>query len=215
MKTSEILISLLKNGLFVTLEITFFATILALLLGFIAGLGRLSKFKIIRFIAGVYVEVFRGTSLLVQLFWIYFALPIFGIRLPAILAGVLAIGLNFGAYASEIVRGAIQAVPEGQTEAAIALNMTPLQRRWRIVIPQAFIMMLPSFGNQLIELLKSTSLVSLITLSDLTYQGNVLNSSTMETTKIYTLLLIIYFVIAWPLSKGMRFLERKASQGRF
>ncbi len=215
MTTHEILISLLRNGLAVTLSITFFATLLALFLGFIAGLGRLSKYKFLRFISGLYVEVFRGTSLLVQLFWIYFALPMLGIRLPALLAGILAIGLNFGAYASEVVRGSIQAVPQGQTEAGIALNMTPFQRRWHIIIPQAVIMMLPSFGNQLIELLKSTALVSLITLSDLTYQGNVLNASTMETTKIYSLLLIIYFVIAWPLSRGMRLLERKLTEGRF
>lgn len=198
-----------------TLEVTFFATILALTVGFVAGLGRLSKHTLVRWITAVYVEIFRGTSLLVQLFWIYFALPIFGLELPAIQAGILAIGLNYGAYASEVVRSAIESVPEGQIEAGIALNMTSRQRLWKIIIPQAFVAMLPNLGNQLIELLKSTSLVSLITLADLTYQANVLKASTMETTKIYSLLLVIYFVIAWPFTKVVEMAENKLSAGRY
>lgn len=215
MNTFDLLLALLKGGLFITIQITFFATILALVLAFVVGLARLSKYKIIRFIAGVYIEVFRGTSLLVQLFWIYFALPIFGVRVPALEAGILAIGLNFGAYSSEIVRSAIESVPEGQREAGIALNMTRRQCLWRIIIPQAFISMLPNLGNQLIELLKSTSLVSLITLADLTYQANILRATTMENTKIYSLLLVIYFIIAWPLTKGIKLLEQKLSTGRY
>lgn len=215
MSTFELLTTLLKGGLIVTLEVTFFATILALVMGFVAGLGRLSRHKLVRAIVAIYVEIFRGTSLLVQLFWIYFALPIFGLELPAVQAGILAIGLNYGAYASEVVRSAIEAVPQGQTEAGIALNMTRKQRLWKIIIPQAFVAMLPNLGNQLIELLKSTSLVSLITLADLTYQANILKASTMETTKIYSLLLVIYFVIAWPLTKAIAVLETKLSAGRY
>lgn len=215
MSTFELLTTLLKGGLIVTLEVTFFATILALVMGFVAGLGRLSRHKLVRAIVAIYVEIFRGTSLLVQLFWIYFALPIFGLELPAVQAGILAIGLNYGAYASEVVRSAIEAVPQGQTEAGIALNMTRRQRLWKIIIPQAFVAMLPNLGNQLIELLKSTSLVSLITLADLTYQANILKASTMETTKIYSLLLVIYFIIAWPLTKAIAVLETKLSAGRY
>lgn len=215
MGTLDILISLLRGGLKVTLQVTFFATILAFVLGFITGLARLSKYKIIRGLATIYVEVFRGTSLLVQLFWIYFALPMFGIRLPALTAGVLAIGLNYGAYSSEIVRSSILSVAEGQTEAGIALNMTRFQRLRIIIIPQAFVMMLPSLGNQLIELFKSTSLVSLITLSDLTYQANVLNASTLETTAIYSMLLVLYFILAKPLIKGIHLLEQKLTAGRY
>lgn len=215
MSTFEILGSLLKEGLLVTVSLTFFSAILALVLGFGAGLARMSKSKIIRFIAAVYVELFRGTSLLVQLFFIYFVLPMFGLRMPAMVAAVLAIGLNFGAYTSEVVRSAVQAIDVGQREAAVALNMTRQQMMRRIIIPQAFIRMIPNLGNQLIELFKSTSLVSLITLTDLTYQANVLNGSTLETTKIFTLLLLIYFVLAWPLTKGMDVLERKLTEGRF
>ena len=215
MSTLEILGSLLKEGLLVTVSLTFFSAILALVLGFGSGLARMSKSKIIWFIAGTYVDLFRGTSLLVQLFFIYFVLPMFGLRMSAMVAAVLAIGLNFGAYTSEVVRSAVQAIDVGQREASVALNMTRQQMMRRIIIPQAFIRMIPNLGNQLIELFKSTSLVSLITLTDLTYQANVLNGSTLETTKIYTLLLLIYFVLAWPLTKGMNVLERKLTEGRF
>lgn len=210
----ELIVSLLGQGLVITLLTTVLAAILALVLGFIGGLMRLSKNKFIRFIVAIYVEVFRGTSLLVQLFWIYFVLPMFGLTMSALTAAVLAIGLNYGAYTSEVVRSGIQSVDEGQTEASIALNFTRVQRMRRIIIPQAFIMMLPNLGNQLIELFKSTSLVALITLADLTYQANVLNATTLQTTQIFTALLVIYFVIAWPMTKGMKMLERKMTEGR-
>lgn len=213
MSASAIVISLLQ-GLRVTLTITVLSILLAVVLSFAAGLGRLSKYKIVRAVSALYVEVIRGTSLLVQLFWLYFALPILGIRLSAMVAGVLALGLNSGAYGSEIVRSSILAIPEGQNEAGIALNMTPLQRRWRIIIPQAFVRMLPAFGNLQIELLKGTALVSLITLGDLTYQANILNTSTMQTTEIFGALLIVYYLIAWPMTKGIRWLENKLSVGR-
>lgn len=210
----ELIVSLLGQGLVITLLTTVLAAVLALVLGFIAGLMRLSNNKFIRFMVAIYVEVFRGTSLLVQLFWIYFVLPMFGITMTAMTAAVLAIGLNFGAYTSEVVRSGIQSVDEGQIEASIALNFTRVQRMRRIIIPQAFIIMLPNLGNQLIELFKSTSLVALITLTDLTYQANVLNATTLQTTQIFTALLIIYFVIAWPMTKGMKLLERKMAEGR-
>jgi polar amino acid transport system permease protein len=131
-----------------------------------------------------------------------------------LIAGVLALGLNAGAYGSEVVRSAILAVDTGQTEAGIALNFTPWQRMLRIILPQAFVMMLPAFGNLQIELLKGTALVSLITLSDLTYQAMILNASTLKTTEIFSLLLIMYFLIAWPLTRGVRWLEQRLSVGR-
>ncbi|MBZ2175461.1 ectoine/hydroxyectoine ABC transporter permease subunit EhuC [Schnuerera sp. xch1] len=214
MSTLDLIYALLK-GLEVTLVLTVLSMILGFVLAFVAGLGRLSKYKIVRTISAIYVEVIRGTSLLVQLFWIYFALPILGIRLPAMAAGILALGLNSGAYGSEIVRSSILSVPEGQNEAGIALNMTRFQRMWRIIMPQAFVMMLPGFGNLQIELLKGTALVSLITLADLTYQANVLNASTLETTKIFGILLIMYYLIAWPMTKGIRWLENRLTVGRY
>lgn len=204
----------LWKGVQITLELTVYSTVFALILALAAGLGRISKYRVIRWLTTVYVELFRGTSLVVQLFWIYFALPIFGIHLPKMIAGVLALSLNAGAYGSEIVRSTILSVPKGQREAAVALNLTPFQRMRLIILPQAFVMMLPAIGNLMIELLKGTALVSLITLPDLTFQATILNSSTMRSTEIFTLLLILYFLISLPFTRGIRWLERKLTVGR-
>jgi len=199
----------------VTLEVFFLGSVIAALLAFIAGMMRLSKFRIVRFVAAVYVEFFRGTSLLIQLFWIFYVLPFFGVDLSAMMAGVLALGLNYGAYGSEVVRSAIRAVPKGQTEAAIALNMAPTLRFRRIILPQAWPLMIPPFGNLLIELLKGTSLVSLITLSDLTFQAMSLRTTVSKLEiPIFALLLIIYFVIAYAVTLIMRAMEKKATVGR-
>lgn len=210
----DVIVFLVSRGVGVTVVLTIFAAALALILGFIAGLARMSENKFVNVLATIYVEFFRGSSLLVLLFWIYFVLPLFGITVSPMLAGILAMGLNFGAYVSEIVRSGFESVPHGQEEAGIAVNMTKTQRMWRIIFPQAFVLMVPNLGNQLIELFKATSLVSLITLSDLTYQAQLLNGSTYETTKIYVALLLIYFVLAWPLTKGMQILERKLIEGK-
>lgn len=204
----------LLKGAGVTIQISFFSIILAFFLSFTFGLARLSKWRMLRGVAAVYVEVIRGTSLLVQLFWIFFALPFLGIKLPAMLAGIIALGMNSGAYGAEIVRSTILAIPKGQTEASIALNMTPMQRMRLVILPQAFVRMLPPFGNLIVELIKGTALVSLITLSDLTFQGMLLRTTTMQTAEIFALLLIIYFFIAYPCTRGMRWLERKLSVGR-
>lgn len=202
------------KGLGVTLQVLIYSTILAFILSFIFGFLSLSKWSFLRILSNVYIEVFRGTSLLVQLFWLYFSLPILGIQLPALLVGVLGLGLNYGAYGAVVVKASIKAVPEEQTEAAIALNMTPYRRMRSVILPQAFLIMLPTFGNLNIELLKGTSLVSLVTLSDLTFQAMTLRSATMETTTIFTFLLIIYFLIAYPITLGYRWLEKKQSVGR-
>ncbi|MFC6333832.1 ectoine/hydroxyectoine ABC transporter permease subunit EhuC [Paenibacillus septentrionalis] len=211
----ELLPPLLK-GLQVTLLITIYSTLLALALAFIAGFARLSRFRIIRSTAAIYVEVFRGTSLLVQLFWMYFALPILlDIRVPAMTAAVIAIGLNYGAYGSEVVRSTVVAIPKGQVEASIALNFTPFQRMKNIILPQAWAMMLPSFGNLQIELLKGTSLVYLITLTDLTYQGMMLRTYDIsQTTAIFIWILILYYAAASLLTCVIRLAERKAAVGR-
>ncbi len=209
------LLPLLMQGAQVTLQVAFLSAIVALLAAFTAGLSRLSKSPIVRHSTMVYVEIFRGTSLLVQLFWLYFCLPFMGIELPKLLAAVMALGLNYGAYGSEIVRSSILAIPKGQREAAIALNMTPVQTMIRIIIPQAFVRMLPPFGNLLIELVKGTSLVYFITLTDLTYQAMILRNNNYELTPyIFLFLLFIYFVINFAISFGVRVWERTITVGR-
>jgi polar amino acid transport system permease protein len=163
----------------------------------------------LRWIASVYVEVFRGTSALVQLFWFYFVLPLFGVQLPAMLVGIVVLALNAGAYGAEVVRGAIRAVPPGQREAGVALNLTRGQIMRRIVVPQAVPAMLPPAGNLLIELLKNTALVSLVTITDLTFRGQLLRSETLRTTEIFTLMLLLYFAVALLITAGVRLLERR------
>ncbi|QDF27975.1 ectoine/hydroxyectoine ABC transporter permease subunit EhuC [Halarcobacter anaerophilus] len=199
----------LLNGAWVTLQITVLSAILSLILSFIAGLGRISNVFLIRSIAIAYIEFFRGTSILIQLYWIYFVMPFFGITLDAYTAAVIGLGLNLGSYGAEVVRGAINSVDKGQYEAALALNFTKFDMYKRVIIPQAFVSMLPPFGNYLIELLKATSLVSLITIAELTYEGKLLIDQTMQTAEIFTLLLIIYFLIAQFFSYCIKSFERK------
>jgi len=199
----------LLRGVRFTIELLIASALLGFVMAMIGGLGRISRNMAVRMLAGIYVEVFRGTSLIVQLFWAYFALPLLGINLTGFTAATLAMGLNVGAYGSEVVRGAILAVPKSQIEAAIALNMTTAQRIFRVVIPQAWVRILPPFGNLTIELLKSTSLASLIAIPEMTYEGTSLQVSVGRTSEIYFLLLILYFVLAYPLTLGIRGLEKR------
>lgn len=204
----------LLRGALLTAEVTVLASLVALAVGFAIGLMRLSKNRLVRGFAVAYIEVFRGTSLLVQLFWWFFVLPHFGVFLPPFAVGVLGIGMNVGAYGAEVVRGAVQAVPRGQYEAATALNMSAGTRMRRIILPQAIRGMLPPWGNLLIELLKGTSLVSLITLSDLTFVGNQLNMTTYRTFEIFALVLAIYYVMGrLMITPSVRWLERQFSRG--
>lgn len=208
------LIPVLMRGVGITVQLTVYSAVLAFVMAFIIGFGRLSGSSVVRTLSTIYLEFFRGTSLLVQLFWAYFVLPFWGIHLTAMQAGILVLGLNYGAYSSEIVRSSILAIPKGQTEAGIALNMTSAQITRRIILPQAFLRMLPPFGNILIELLKGTALVSLITLSDLMFQGVLIRSTTLRTTETFSLVLLIYFVMTLPLTLGVRWFERRLSRGR-
>jgi polar amino acid transport system permease protein len=203
----------LLRGAGKTAEVAGVSILVSLIVALIVGLGRLSPRRPVRFLARFYVEFFRGTSVLVQMFWIYFALPGFGVSLSAFEAGVVALGLNVGAYGAEIVRGAVQAVPRGQLEAAIALNMRPALRMRRVILPQAVVAILPPMGNLMIELLKGTALVSLITINDLTFQAKVLISQTGHTVTIFVLVLIFYFLMSGVITLFVRWLERRVSRG--
>ena len=209
---SDMLAPLLR-GLAVTLELTAAAAALAVVVALAAGLARLAPSRWARWPAAMYVEVFRGTSALVQLFWFYFVLPFFGIQLSAFAAGVLVLGLNTGAYGSEVVRGAIQAVPRGQREAAAALNLGRAQTLWRVVLPQALPAMLPPAGNLAIELLKNTALVSLITITELTFSAQLLRAESLRSAEIFSLVLVLYFAAALAITAVVRFLERRAGRG--
>lgn len=196
-----------------TLQILLASAILALAIALAAGLARTAPLAPVRWLSATYVEVFRGTSALVQLFWLFYVLPLFGPRIDPVTAGILGIALNVGAYGAIVVEAAIRAVPRGQIEAAIALNMSPARRMWRIILPQAFRMMTPPFGNLLIQLFKLTALVSFIGISDLTYTAYQLNQTTFRTIEVFTIVLIIYFSIGLVLTMFTQFLETRFSRG--
>ncbi|MES0213347.1 ectoine/hydroxyectoine ABC transporter permease subunit EhuC [Mesorhizobium sp. M0028] len=186
-----------------------FSLALATLLAHLFGLMLLSSNQAVKSVAVIYVEFFRGTSLLVQLFWLFYVLPLFGISLDNFLTGFLAVGLNLGAYGAELVRGAIQSVPRGQWEGSYALSMSPAKRMRRIIIPQAVATMLPAWGNLVIELLKSTALVALIAVPDLMFEARQLNSSTYLSTWTFGTALVIYYIFArFLITPSMRWLER-------
>ena len=204
---------LLLDGLWVTIQVTIGAGAVAVVLAFVAGLSRLSSSLAIRTAALCYIEFFRGTSALVQLLWLFFALPFLGITLSPMTAGIVGLGLCVGAYGAEIVRSSVLATPRGQTEAAVALNLTSFQTFRYVVLPQAIRMMIPPFGNLFIELLKITSLVSLITLQDLTFQASSINAVTLKTIQIFSTVLILYFLLSLAITGAMRLLERRFGRG--
>lgn len=203
----------LSVGLVRTIEVGAGAILLSFILAFVAGMARLARWRVVRWGARIYVEFFRGTSILVQLFWLYFVLPKLGFQIPPIAAGIIALGLNGGAYGSEIVRGTLQSFPRGQWEAATALNLPGLWTMFDVVLPQAIRTMLPPFGNLSIEVLKGTSLVSLISVTDLTYAGYQIYSRTFRPLEIFSLTLLMYLGLALCLTLIFRGLERWASKG--
>ncbi|WFC60373.1 ectoine/hydroxyectoine ABC transporter permease subunit EhuC [Pseudomonas sp. REST10] len=210
------LLPLLLQGAWVTVQVTFWGSLLAIASAVLAALGRLSPFGPLRWLAITYIEIFRGTSLLVQLFWLYFVLPMppFNIEMSAFAVAVVGLGLHIGAYGAEVMRGAIRSVAKGQYEACTALNMTPFRRFTRIILPQALLAAIPPGTNLLIELLKNTSLVSLITLSDLAFRARQLDQATFMTLEIFALALLLYFLMAQVINLGMRLLERRLARGR-
>lgn len=203
----------LAEGAAMTVRITAAAAVLAVVAVLIAALLKLYGPAPLRWLAVAYIEVFRGTSALVLLFWLFFVLPVFGITMEAYEAAVLGIGLNIGAYGAEVVRGAIVSVPRGQWEATIALNMTRVHALRRIIVPQAFAAMVPPWGNLFIELLKTTALVSMITLGDLAFRAQQMNQTTMKTVQIFTLVLLIYLAMSLVITIAMRVLEHRAARG--
>lgn len=196
-----------------TLELVAASALLTLVIAFAAGIGRLSHWLPVRWLAIGYIEVFRGTSALVQLFWLFYVLPLFGPRIDPFIAGVLGVSLNVGAYAAIVVEASIRAVPQAQHEAAIALNLSPFDRMRRIILPQAIRIMIPPFGNIAIQLFKLTALVSFIGISDLTYTAYQLNQTTYLTVEVFTIVLFLYFAIGLGISILMKLLEQRYSRG--
>jgi polar amino acid transport system permease protein len=207
---------LLFGGIPVTLEVTLSAMVLVVVSGFVFGLGRSSGRRVVSWPVGLAVEILRGSSAIVQLFWAFYVLPFLGIDLSPFMAGVLVLGLNGGAYFSEVVRAGFASVPRGQTEAAIALNLSPWFRFWRVLLPQALPVMIPPFGNAVIDMLKFSALLSLVTIHELAYRADAIRSVLGESGPVYGLTLLIYFALAMALSilvtRLERFVNRRAGR---
>ena len=196
-----------------TVQVFVYSSLLAVIISIIFGIMRLSKNIIIQVLATVYIEFYRGTSLIIQMFWIYYVLPLFGLPLPALLAGVLALGMNFGAYGAEVLRAGILAVPKGQWEGSFALNFSKAKRMQRIIIPQIYPIILPPASNLAVELLKGTALVSLITLVDLMFVAKQINMMTWLSAQSFGLALLIYYIMArFVLVPFLRWLEVLAAK---
>ena len=205
---------LLLSGSLVTIAISVLSGILALVMAALAGLARQSRQRALRWPAVAYIELFRGTALLIQLFWMYYVLPDFGINLPAFAVVVLAIGLNYGAYGAEVVRGAMQAVGRSQREAGGALGLSSAQVVRLVVLPQAAAIAVLPWGNLMVQLVKATSLVSLITIAELSYRAYQLNQVTLHTGAIFGTVLVLYFAITQTVAAATRWADARIGRWR-
>ncbi len=200
----------LLQGIVMTVSVTVVTMIIGTVLGMVAALARLSGNRWLGAPAYAYVEFFRTTPLLVQLIWVYYCLPIlFNLSFDPFISSCIALGLNVGAFLSEIFRAGITSIAKGQTEAALALGMTRTQVMRRIILPQAITRMLPPIGSTWISLFKDSSLVSTIALADLTYQGRVLAAFTYRPLEVFTTIAVLYFVLTYPQSILVNWMHRK------
>lgn len=207
-------VAALVKGVFVTIVITFGASLVAIAFGLAIGLIRVSPRRPLRWFAIAYIEFFRGTSMLVQLYWWFFVLPIFGVTMSPWTVAILGVGMNVSGYGAELVRAAIQGVERGQYEASTALNFPRLVMMRRIILPQAIRAMLPAWGNLLIELLKGTSLIFFITITELTTAAKLAADATGNYLLFFAIALFGYYFIARLLiTPIVRWLERRFSRG--
>ena len=201
-------VPLLLMGAGITIKITVLSVALGILIGLFMWIARICRIRLFRMIAAVYVDFFRGTPLLVQIFLVYFALPLLtGQRSDPYVAAISACGLNSGAYVAEIFRSGIQSIDKGQMEAGRSLGMTWVQTLRYIVVPQAFKRVIPQLGNEFIALLKDSSLVSVIGFEELTRRGQLIIAKTYASVEIWTCVAIIYLVMTLTISRFVAYLE--------
>lgn len=197
-------------GLWLTFAYTVGSIIVGVVLGLLLCFGRLSRFQVISGLARAYQEVFRCTPLLVQLMWFYYALPLLiGITIENYVAAMLTLSLYAGSFYSEIFRGGILSIDKGQTEAAKAIAMSDRQVMWRIIIPQAFKRVLPSFINQSVIQFKNTSLISVISVGELAYMAAVVNGQTYRPLEAFTVVALLYFVVLFPMTQAADYVEHR------
>lgn len=197
------------KGLLLSILVILLSLALSLMLGMAGGFARLSGAAPVRWLGNAYVSVIRGTPFVVQLFFIYFAVPQLGLQLPALVAGVLALGLYSGSYVTEIVRGAIQSVERGQLEAARSCGMSHATAMRHVILPQAFLRMLPPLGNEFVSLTKNSALVSFITIHELFLVGQTIISRTFDALTVYLFIGLIYYILTNLIGLATQTVEKK------
>lgn len=202
------IIKFMPDGILVTFQVTTLSILIAVVIGLLAGIGQISRVPVINRLATVYVQVIRGIPLLVQLFYIYFALGKF-LKLQGLIAAVIAMSFCYGAYMGEIFRAGIQAVPKGQMEAALALGMSRGQALWFVILPQTIRIILPPIGNEFIALLKDSSLVSILAISDLLRRGREYAAASFRYFESYTMVALVYLVLTLFLSRLVGIMEER------
>ena len=201
---------LLLVGAGVTIKITALSVALGVVIGLFVGIARISRIKLLRVLAAIYVDFFRGTPLLVQIFLVYFALPVItGQRVDPFVAAIGSCGINSGAYVAEIFRAGIQSIDKGQMEAGRSLGMTWVQTMRYIIVPQAFKRVIPPLGNEFIALLKDSSLVSVIGFEELTRRGQLIIAKTYGSLEIWLSVAVIYLAMTLTISRFVAYLERR------
>ena len=204
---------ILLQGAVVTVQVTVLSFLLSTVLGLGLALLKLSPNRALSWTGGTIINLIRGLPIIVQLFYIYFVLPDIGIHLTAFQAGVIGLGIAYSPYQAENFRAGIEAVDPGQREAAQAMGMQPAMVMRRVILPQAFKIALPPYGNTLVMMLKDSSLVSTITVAEMTRAGQLIASSTFQNMTVYTLVALLYLLMSLPLVWGLRRLEQRLGLG--
>lgn len=205
---------ILLQGVKLTVLVTIGSLVLSTLLGLVWALMRVSGIKLLDVSARIIVNFIRGIPIIVQLFYIYFVMPDFGVTLSALQAAIIGLGIAYSAYQAENFRAGIEAIDHGQIEAAQSIGMGWWMVMRRVVLPQAFKIVLPPYGNVMIMLLKDSSQASTITVAELALQGKLIASSTFKNTSVFTLVAILYLCMSLPLMYLVSRLEKRAAQGR-
>jgi polar amino acid transport system permease protein len=199
----------LLHGAMLTIAVSLLAFGLALVFGLVTGIARISRLMPLRVIAACYIQFIRGTPLLLQLFFIYYVLPYAGIVLTPFVSGLTGLTLNYAAYMAEVFRSGILAIPKGQWEAGQSVGMSRRLLMRRIILPQAIRIIIPSLGNFFVSIFKDSALVSVITMRDLMFSGQLLASATYKHFEIFAEVAVIYFLISYPTAKFVEWIEAK------
>ncbi len=205
----DIYLPYLLKGASVSVQVTLASTAIALVLGLLVALMRVSKVKLLRIVSTIYVQFIRGTPLLLQLFYIFYVLPFVGIEMSPYVAGIAGLALNYGAYMSEVYRAGILSVDKGQREAAMTLGLAPGRIMWRIILPQTVRLVVPPLGNYFVGMFKDSAIVSVLTLNELLFNAQTLAKNDYRSLIIFTLAAALYFAISFPAARLIEWIERR------